>query len=257
MNAATGRVYLLIGWLAVGGGLSAAEDAPDAWQAGAPVFSETGPPRSPRPILLYFTAPWCGFCQQMQRTTLAEPAVLAGLSRLRAHTLDFDTAGELAKRFAVRGIPAFVMTNDRGEVIDRLSGARSAAQFLGWLNRAGSEAARSAKTAEVLAEKLRALPAEARADDAATRAAAVALLWNLAGRAEDADRAEAGQILAALLAEPARDTILSVGLANPDLAVRVVAAKLLEQSSAGKRTFDPWADEDARSQALAGLGLLK
>jgi len=254
MNAAFWKHFLLAALFAVSLVASATAAAGDVWQNGSPVFFEDGPPRESKPILLYFTAKWCGFCQQMQRTTLAESEVLERLGRLRSYKLDFDTESLLAKKFGVSGIPAFVLTNDRGDVIDRLTGARSAPDFLAWLAQAEAEFVAQTKTAAAAAEALRTLPTEVRAADVATRARAVERLWSLAGRAATTERAVAAQILTTLVSESGGGAIWRTGLGNTDLAVRVAAANLLLQISNGKRIFDPWGSEAERTQSIAQLG---
>jgi thiol-disulfide isomerase/thioredoxin len=223
------------------------------WQTRLPAFSVDGPPRGEGPILLYFTADWCGFCKQMERTTLAEPEVVAKVSALRAHVLNFDAQGGLVKRFGVRGIPAWVLTNDRGEVFDRLTGANSPDAFLRWLARGEAEFARRALSEEQRAEAVLRLPAELRSNDAAVRARALDMLWIHAGRGEGMERGTAAvQLLELAASEPA---LWRAGLAHADLAVRVAAVNLWSEHSDRKLDFDPWAEEATRRAALAALGL--
>ncbi len=222
------------------------------WQTRLPAFSVDGPARGEGAILLYFTADWCGFCKQMERTTLVAPEVAARVGRLRAHKLDFDAQGGLVKRFGVRGIPAFVLTNDRGEVIDRLTGARAPDAFLRWLEQGEAAFAHRARTDAERAEALLRLPAELASPYAGVRARALDALWQLAGRGDAAERTAAATQLGELAA--ADPALWRAGLAHPDLAVRIAAANLLSQRSDGKRVFDPWADEPARAAALATLG---
>jgi len=48
--------------------------------------------RDGRPALLYFDAPWCGWCQRYQRDTLEHAAVRALLHKhFAAIVVDFDT----------------------------------------------------------------------------------------------------------------------------------------------------------------------
>jgi thioredoxin-like negative regulator of GroEL len=261
MSTSSRRIPLVAAFLWSAAVLFAAETQPpasarpaaieDPWQTRLPAFSLDAPPRADSPILLYFTADWCGFCKQMERTTLAEPAVRARVGEMRAHKLDFDEQGGLVKRFGIRGIPAFVLTNDRGDVIDRLTGARSKEDFLRWLDQAGTDFTRHAQTAAVRAEALRTLPAEARSADAAVRAKALDALWTLAGRGDEAERATAAAQLTELTAK--ESAAWRAGLGHVDLAVRVAAANLLRTISEGRLSFDPWAEEATREAALAAL----
>ena len=231
----------------------------DPWQTRLPAFSTDGPPRGDAPILLYFTAPWCGFCKQMERTTLADADVRAAVARLRAHKIDFDAQGGLVERFGVRGIPAFVLTNDRGEVIDRLTGATEKGAFLKWLSSGETGATRAAQSAEERAAALARVAADMLSADEAVRTRALTTCWALAGRGDEFERKRATENLAALLNDSgapaaAKSAWWRVGLASDDLAVRVAATNLLRTTApeTGK-LYDPWADEATRAEAVKRL----
>lgn len=245
---------------AFGAPASSAPEEP--WQTRLPAFSTDGPPRGGAPILLYFTAPWCGFCKQMERTTLVDAEVAAQVGKLRAHKIDYDSQGGLVERFGVRGIPAFVLTNDRGEVIDRLTGATAKEEFLKWLAGGGTAATRAAQGAEERAAALARVAADMLSTDETVRTRALSACWELAGRGDEFERKRAAENLEALLgidsgASPATKAAWwRAGLAHADLAVRVAAGNLLRTAmpEAGK-SYDPWADEAARAEALKRLAL--
>ena len=247
------------GTLALGAGESAAPE--NSWQTRLPAFSVDGPPRGEAPILLYFTAPWCGFCKQMERTTLADAEVNARLASLRAHKIDYDSQGGLVERFGVRGIPAFVLTNDRGEVIDRLTGATAKEEFLKWLAGGGSVAARAAQGAEERAAALARVAADMLSTDEAVRTRALSACWELAGRGDEFERKRAAENLSALfgtdsgVSAETKAAWWRVGLAHADLAVRVAAGNLLRTAMPeAAETYDPWADDAARATALKRAG---
>jgi thioredoxin-like negative regulator of GroEL len=237
----------------------------EAWQTRLPAFSVDGPPRAAAPILLYFTAPWCGFCKQMERTTLADAEVRAQVARLRAHKIEFDEQRGLVERFGVRGIPAFVLTNDRGEVVDRLTGAVAKEVFLKWLAAGEVEARRRSQNASERARSLKGTVVELSSGEEAVRGRAVATFWELAGRGDEFEKKAASEALASVISDAktspnVRRAIWRAGLAHSDLAVRVAAANFLRDASPGASTaklYDPWAEEATRTQAveqvLAGL----
>jgi len=75
-----------------------------------------------KPIVLDFTAEWCGYCKVLDRTTFADPAVIAELKRFRALKIDYDTGrnAELVKRFDVPGPPLIVVLDSKGELVKKL-----------------------------------------------------------------------------------------------------------------------------------------
>ncbi|MBM4038845.1 MAG: DUF255 domain-containing protein [Planctomycetes bacterium] len=75
-----------------------------------------------KPIVLDFTAEWCGYCKVLDRTTFADPAVVAELNRFRALKIDVDTGrnAELVTRFDVPGPPIIVVLDSKGGVVKKL-----------------------------------------------------------------------------------------------------------------------------------------
>ncbi|HID22847.1 MAG TPA: thioredoxin, partial [Planctomycetaceae bacterium] len=66
-------------------------------------------------VLLDFTASWCGPCQQMA-------PIVARLQRqgLPVRTVDVDEHPELARRFGIQNIPAFVLVINGRETTRRI-----------------------------------------------------------------------------------------------------------------------------------------
>lgn len=77
-----------------------------------------------KPILFYFTAPWCGPCKKfaLELPTLIEEykdTILFG-------KINVDDESELAKQYGVRSVPSFIVYNVGGEIVDRWTGVLSA-----------------------------------------------------------------------------------------------------------------------------------
>lgn len=74
-----------------------------------------------KPIVLDFTAEWCGYCKVLDRTTFADPAVRAELKRFRALKIDVDTRrnAELVKRFDIPGPPMILVFDSTGKLVKK------------------------------------------------------------------------------------------------------------------------------------------
>ena len=86
-----------------------------------------------RPVLVYFTATWCGPCQGMKRTTWSDARVETALRSYVPVKIDIDQQKELAQRYAVDGIPYFVVLDREGIARRTSVGAMDADEFLAWL----------------------------------------------------------------------------------------------------------------------------
>lgn len=79
-----------------------------------------------RPIILDFTATWCGPCQAMK--PVVEQLHDAGYP---VRAVDIDRHPELAQRYKVDAVPTFVVVQPDGQEMDRVSGAVSGSELAG------------------------------------------------------------------------------------------------------------------------------
>jgi len=89
-----------------------------------------------RPLMLWFTATWCGPCQSLKTTTWADPDVARELSNYVCVKLDVDQPDTkpLAEKYQVNGIPRFVILDKDGKVVHDAVGAMPPSDFLDWLH---------------------------------------------------------------------------------------------------------------------------
>ena len=92
-----------------------------------------------KPMILMFTADWCGPCQSMKATLLSHPAVLDRLERkCRFRTVDLThwtgPNAATAKYYGVEGVPTLMFVDASGREVSRYNGARDYEYFLRWID---------------------------------------------------------------------------------------------------------------------------
>jgi thioredoxin 1 len=83
---------------------------------------------SGRPTVLEFAADWCSYCWTMLPAMEELRKEYAG--RVNFLTANFDEEPELAQKYGVKSLPAFVFFNEKGEVEKK---------FVGYLSKKGME----------------------------------------------------------------------------------------------------------------------
>ncbi len=102
-------IMVMSALVVTGGGLANTQAAPPAALPGGLAPTDI--------VLLDFSAPWCGPCRSM--APLIDEIASAGWVVRR---VDVDREGDLVRRFAVTGVPCYVLLV-KGQEIDRINGA--------------------------------------------------------------------------------------------------------------------------------------
>jgi thiol:disulfide interchange protein len=94
-----------------------------------------------KPLLVYFTADWCGPCKQMKTWVFSDDHVAQSIEAAFVPVkIDLTTEGlpdqHLADRYNVTGIPTFLTLTHAGKQISMSSGAFTKDQLLAWLDNA-------------------------------------------------------------------------------------------------------------------------
>jgi thiol:disulfide interchange protein DsbD len=93
-----------------------------------------------RPVLIDFTAEWCGACHELDKLTWSDPAVSGTLAGFVALRLDMTRKSPeteaIRSRWKVSGLPTVIVLDRSGNEVDRFFGFRPPAQVLPLLQRA-------------------------------------------------------------------------------------------------------------------------
>ena len=227
--------------------------------------------RSGRPLLMDFSATWCGPCKEMERTTFSDAEVQKRLARFVCVRIDIDREPALAKQFGVNSIPRVIVSDARGRRLMDALGYREAADFKTMLASAlaGKPVIDSgAATGEpAIPPELKALVDHLQAKDYAVwkarqpaiAAKATALLTEQLGAFDSEERIKA----AALLSGLGNDGVLALlgGLADSRLAIRVGSFDTLTRlltdeyrvAPAAIPHYDPWAAASERARMAQSL----
>lgn len=94
-----------------------------------------------KPVLIDFTAEWCGACHELDEKTWSDPAVAGELKRYVLLRLDLteknEDTQEMKARWKVVGMPTVIFLDPSGNEADRFSGFRPPKRVLPLLQRVG------------------------------------------------------------------------------------------------------------------------
>lgn len=90
--------------------------------------------RTHKPVLAYFTANWCGYCQDMKHTTWADQGVADALANYVPVKIDVDSHGDLARKYNVTGLPSYAVLDETGKTLQVGDGMLTPSEFRAWLH---------------------------------------------------------------------------------------------------------------------------
>jgi len=91
--------------------------------------------REDKPVLIYFWAVWCQFCEKLETITYTDEQVKASLERdFILIAIDLDENSEISNSFGVSYPPAEVFLDSSGREITRVPGYIDPEGFLSTMN---------------------------------------------------------------------------------------------------------------------------
>jgi len=203
------------------------------------------------PVLLFFTASWCRWCQKLEREVLAEPKVVSELRKFVCVRLDVDKNHDVAMAYGVVSMPRIVVVNTQGEIIGDWLGYRDAGEFLQLLAdvRPYTNTSVGTKKAPQVSP-----PGQGHSDanqPSQTTLQNPAQLTDLLGNKDPKIRQNTISIL--LKGGPAVVPAAMDALEHEYLGVRIAAWKIIRTLSKTGLPFDPWAPRPQRIEEVKKL----
>ncbi len=82
------------------------------------------------PVMLFFTADWCGYCKKLIQSAFSDEAVARAASRIIPIFVDIDKYTEVQEIYKLRGIPTVIFLNSDGQTVETLVGGRDSATYI-------------------------------------------------------------------------------------------------------------------------------
>ncbi|HEX5220432.1 MAG TPA: thioredoxin family protein [Verrucomicrobiae bacterium] len=225
-----------------------AEAQPTGWSTNVTAAWSEATNRQ-QPVLMYFTAKWCGPCKLMARTTFTNQAITQTWGSIIRVTVDIDDQPKVAEQHGIRAVPAFHLFSPGGEAVAKTTGYQTADQFVAWLTNALQQASAADAQQKLTAAKLDVVDQLLQAADEPSLRKATTELLELCAQHRGPLPSEVRQRLDQL-ATKSPSTLLA-GLNHPSLAVRILVANTLHAKLGDTFNIDPWADAETRRAAGA------
>lgn len=78
--------------------------------------------RQSKPMMLFFTAPWCDYCHQMAAEAFTHPQVVGLSERFVCVLVNAQAEPDVCRKFGVAGYPTIVFLSPRGVALNRMVG---------------------------------------------------------------------------------------------------------------------------------------
>lgn len=113
-------------------GISNAQAADITWRSSLS-SAMTEAKKSGKPVLVDFSATWCGPCKQMKQTTFKDAKVIAESRKWVMVRVDIDDQEKVAEKYKITAVPTLLIMSPQGKVVAREVGGQNAGTFLKWM----------------------------------------------------------------------------------------------------------------------------
>ena len=121
-------ILILSMLILVGGAAAGEREGAVAWRELDAALAEAAAVN--KPVVVHFTAEWCGWCKKMKREVYARPEVAAALNAdFVPAMVDTDRRPDLKARYGVRGLPTIWFLTSEGKGITAIPGYVDAPTF--------------------------------------------------------------------------------------------------------------------------------
>lgn len=204
-----------------------------------------------KPVLVQFTAEWCHYCKQMEKSTLQEQAAIAAMQPYLLLRLDYDKETALVRHFGIQGVPAFIVLDQSGDEAARTAGFQPSADFSKWLKESEDAVRKQNYLRERLAVERRQLDAALSSRDEAGLKSAAETVFQWAGMEKIETKNLARDYLLRLV--EVKPLLVLEGADHPSLAIRIAASNALQRKYGEAFSLDPWADRKLREKESAAF----
>jgi thioredoxin-like negative regulator of GroEL len=196
--------------------------------------------KSGRPVLVSFTADWCGWCRAMENETYADPVVVKAAGAFECVKVNVDRDSKTAFTYKIQSLPRTLVLNAKGDVVGDMVGYMDAHRLLSFLRDAVADGAVPVNVEKSPPPTLR-LDSATAADP--TKLVALLSSTDVAGQRQVMDAlVKLGQT-----AWPA----LAVALTDDYLGTRIAAHTVLKKTCPAKIAYSPWDPRDVRERSAA------
>ncbi|MCC6795015.1 MAG: thioredoxin family protein [Candidatus Hydrogenedentes bacterium] len=199
-----------------------------------------------KPILIDFTAEWCGWCKRLDEEVYADASTVNALKDFVCVKVDVDKQQNVALAYNVQSMPRTIAINAHGEVVGDQTGYMPLGTFLEFIAGMENDLARETGGMRMLDVKAAAVPVEVE-KPIITDETPDDQIVTLLGDQNPEVRSEA---LRVVNEKTGKLRILVTGLASDYLGVRITALEALRKAGAADLKFDPWGAKSDRDAAL-------